>query len=243
MISCYPSNETSFADNGIKILHPTSAKIRIEDNGDYYCDFKDTIDNIDYYQAGMIIRVNTPWGYQGFRLKNPQIKNRTISVRGYHLYFDSENYIIRDSNVVQKTCNDALDHLNSATDTTSPFTTLSDVQTISSYRCVRHSLEEAIAVIIERWGGHLVRDNYSIEIRDNIGEDRGITLAYGKDIVDIKAEEKWDDVVTKILPVGKDGITLPEHYLEINDQLYDIPYIIGDIGAGRVDICTYIKKE
>lgn len=244
MISCYPSNEKNFADNGLKILHPTYAKIRIEDNGDYYCDFKDTIDNIDYYQAGMIIRVNTPWGYQGFRLKNPQIENRTIKVRGNHLYFDSENYIIRDSNVVAKDCNDALDHLNNATDTTSPFTTLSDVSTVASYRCVRHSLEEAIEVMLERWGGHLVRDNYDIEIRGTIGEDRGITLAYGKDIVSIKSDENWDDVVTKILPVGKDGLTLPEHYLEINETLYDIPYTkVVSFSQDNIDEEDYESEE
>ena len=49
MISVYPSNEKNFSDNGIKILKPLKALIRKEDNGDYYINLKDTIDNIDYY--------------------------------------------------------------------------------------------------------------------------------------------------------------------------------------------------
>ena len=224
MISVYSSDEKMFLNNGIKILHPLKALVRKEDNGDYYIDLKDTIENIEYYQSGMIIRVNTPWGYQGFRLSNPVIENKKISCKGHHLYFDSKNYIIEDSYVVDKDCNDALDHLNTATDITSPFNTLSDIPTISSYRCVRHSLEEAIQVILERWGGHLVRDNYNIEIRQNIGEDRGVVLAYAKNITSIKADENWDNVVTKILPVGKDGLKLPEVYLSIEEILYDIPY-------------------
>lgn len=224
MISCYPSTEKNFADNGIKILKPTYAKLRIEDNGDYYCNFKDTIDNLDYYQAGMIIRVKTPWGYQGFRLTNPEIENNIVKVKGYHLYFDSANYLIRDSYVVDKDCNDALDHLNSACDTTSPFSFISDIATELSYRCIRHSLEEAIAVVTERWGGHLIRNNYSVEVRGEIGQDRGVVLNYGKNISGIKAEENWDKVATKILPVGKDGITLPEIYLNTQEELYDIPY-------------------
>lgn len=224
MISVYDSTEKSFATNGIKILKPLKALIRKEDNGDYYIDLKDKIDFIDYYQAGLIIRVPTPWGYQAFRLTNPNIENNKITARAYHVYFDSQNYIIKDSYVVDKNCNDALDHLNMACDITSPFTTISDITTVNSYRCVRKSLEEAISDVIDRWGGHLVRDNYNIAIRENIGQDRGVILAYAKNISKITQKENWDNVVTKILPVGKDGLLLPETYLELEEDLYDIPY-------------------
>lgn len=224
MISVYDSTEKSFATNGIKILKPLKALIRKEDNGDYYLDLKDKIDFIDYYQAGLIIKVPTPWGYQAFRLTNPDIENNRITARAYHVYFDSQNYIIKDSYVVDKNCNDALDHLNMACDITSPFTTISDITTVNSYRCVRKSLEEAISEVIDRWGGHLVRDNYNIAIRENIGQDRGVTLAYAKNISKISQKENWDNVVTKILPVGKDGLLLPETYLELEEDLYDIPY-------------------
>lgn len=224
MISVYDSTEKSFATNGNKILHPRKALIRKEDNGDYHLDLKDKIDYLEYYQAGLIIRVPTPWGYQAFRLTNPNIENDSITVRAYHVYFDSKNYIIKDSYVVDKNCNDALDHLNMGCDTISPFTTISDVNSVNSYRCVRKSLEEAISEVVDRWGGHLVRDNFNIAIRSKIGQDRGVTLSYAKNISKITQKEVWDDVVTKILPVGKDGLLLPETYLELEEELYDIPY-------------------
>lgn len=224
MISVYPSNEMEFANNGIKILKPLKAKIHKEDNGEYYLDLKDNLDNIEYYQSGMIIRANTPWGYQGFRLGNPNINGNYITIRAKHLYFDSANYSIYDSYVVDKNCNDALDHLNNACDITTPFTFISDITRIASYRCIRHSLEEAVATVIERWGGHLIRDNYRVEVRNQIGNDNGIVISYAKNIQKLETDERWDDVVTKILPVGKDGITLPERYLELEEELYDIPY-------------------
>ncbi len=224
MISVYPSNERKFANNGIKILKPLKAKIHKEDNGEYYLDLKDNLDNIEYYQSGMIIRANTPWGYQGFRLGNPNINGNYITIRAKHLYFDSANYSIYDSYVVDKNCNDALDHLNNACDITTPFTFISDITRIASYRCIRHSLEEAVATVIERWGGHLIRDNYRVEVRNQIGNDNGIVISYAKNIQKLETDERWDDVVTKILPVGKDGITLPERYLELEEELYDIPY-------------------
>ena len=223
MIKIYEPTEKYFNFNGIKILHPLKAEIYIEDNGDYYIDLESTIEDLQYLQEGYIVRANTRWGEQGFRLTNPKRKNNRITVRGYHLWKDSSKYVIADSNVVNKDCNDALDHLNNACESETPFTTISDINTYSSIRIVRKSFEEAIASVLERWGGHLYRDNWTIGIKNKIGHDRGITIKYGKNSTTIEAEEDWNNVVTKILPVGYDGISLPEQYL-IADVQYEVPY-------------------
>lgn len=223
MIKTYEITERLFNHNGLKILHPTKAEIYIEDNGDYYIDIESNIDDLPYLQEGMIVRANTRWGEQGFRLTNPNKKNNRISVRGYHLWKDSSKYVIVNSYVDNKNCNDALDHLNSSCDTKTPFTTISDITKIESTRIVRKSFEESIATVIEKWGGHLYRDNWVIGIKDSIGMDRGVVIKYGKNSTEIEATENWDNVVTKILPVGYDGLTLPELYLESSVQ-YDVPY-------------------
>lgn len=226
MISVYESNEKSFNHNGLKVLHPRKCDVFKEDNGDYYIELEDTIDNIDYYQANMIIKCPTPFpeGKQLFRIINPEIKNNYIYVKAKHVYFDTSNYIILDNYIVDKNCNYALDHLNSNTDKLSPFTTSSNINTLSTYRCVRKSLEEAINIVIERWGGHLVRNNFNISIFDEIGVDRGVQIKYSKNLKELKVNENWDDVVTKLLPVGKDGLILPEKYIILEEQLYDIPF-------------------
>lgn len=139
------------------------------------------------------------------------------------MFYDSQNYLISDSYVVDKNCNDALDHLNNATDNTSPFTTVSDITEINSFRCVRKSLYEAIQTVLERWGGHLVRDNYTIAIMNAIGKDNGVVVRYAKNLKEINCEYNWDNVVTKLMPVGKDGLLLDKKYIYSNTQ-YDIPY-------------------
>src|SRR5574344_530239 len=223
MIKSFNSTEVNFNNNGLKILHPTKAEIYIEDNGDYYIDIESSINDLIFLQEGMIIRTNTRWGEQAFRLTNPKRKNNKVSVRGYHIWKDSSKYIIVDSNVVDKDCNDALDHINNACDTETPFTMISDISTICSTRIIRKSLEEAIAIIRDKWGGHLYRDNWTIGIKQNIGQERGIVIKYGKNSTDIEADENWDNVVTKLLPVGYDGLTLPEVYL-LSATSYDVPY-------------------
>jgi phage minor structural protein len=226
MISVYESNEKIFNHNGLKVLHPRKCDVFKEDNGDYYIELEDTIDNIAYYQANMIIKCPTPFpeGKQLFRIINPEIKNNYIYIKARHVYFDTSNYIILDNYIVDKNCNYVLEHLNSNTDKLSPFTTSSNINTLSTYRCVRKSLEEAINTVIERWGGHLVRNNFNISILDEIGIDRGVQIKYSKNLKELKVNENWDDVVTKLLPVGKDGLLLPEKYITLEEQLYDIPF-------------------
>lgn len=227
MIKIYDAEEKLFNHNGIKILKPLKCNVFKEDNGDYYIELEDNIKNNEYYQPNRIIMCSTPFpeGEQAFRIANNIEKNQSkIKLKAKHIYFDTKNYVIKDNYIEDKDCNYALDYLNSNTDTESPFTTSSDITTNNSYRCVRKSLEESISTIIDKWGGHLVRDNFNISVNSTIGKDRGVTLKYLKNIQTIKSEEIWDNVVTKILPVGKDGLLLPEIYLELEEQLYNIPY-------------------
>ena len=229
MIRVYDSTETLFATNGIKILNPLLAEITKKDNGDYYLELRDIVDNLDYYQKGLIIRIDTPWGVQGFRCDNPEIKNNRVECKAWHLSYDAKNYIIKDSNAVDKNCNDALDHFNNSTDRKTPFTTISDIGKLVSTRAVRKSLFEVYEWLIssDKYGGHWYRDNFTLGIKAEIGEDRGVVLATNKNITDIKVSEKWDDVCTKILPYTTDGevaILLDNNYIELEETLYDEVY-------------------
>lgn len=208
MIKAFGATDKIFSSNGDIVINPLKAKIHKEDNGDFYLDLETSLDYVDYLVEGNIIVAPTPQGEQAFRITNPQKTRKKITVKAWHVFYDSENYLIADSYVVDKNCNDALDHLNSATEPQSPFTTISDIGTVDSYRCVRESLYTAIQTVLERWGGHLVRDNFNIAIRAGIGMDNGVTIQYKKNLKEITCAENWDNVVTKLLPVGKDGLLL-----------------------------------
>ena len=223
MIKLFSETDHIFSSNGDKIIRPKKAIIHKEDNGSFYLDIETDLSYVEDLVTNKILVCPTPQGEQAFRIINPEISKHKIKIRANHIFYDSNNYLIEDSYVVDKNCNDALDHLNNATSDLSPFTTLSDVPGINSYRCVRSSLFEAFNVVLERWGGHLVRDNYDVQIRSSIGQDNGVTIRYKKNLKDISSTENWDDVVTKLMPVGKDGLLLPEKYVFSTVQ-YQIPF-------------------
>ena len=229
MIKAFQIDDKIYSSNGDKIIQPTKAVVHKEDNGDFFLQIESPLIYDEWLKPNNILVAPTPQGEQAFRITNVEKTRTKIRFKAYHVFYDSQDYLIEDSYVVEKSCNDALDHLNSATSDTSPFTTTSNITTINSYRCVRKSLYEAIQVVLERWGGHLVRDNWSIQVKDTIGQDNGVTVRYAKNLKNITATYNWDDVVTKLLPVGKDGILLNELdpdaslYVESGTQ-YDIPY-------------------
>lgn len=229
MIKVFSITDKIYNSNGDKIIQPTKAVVHKEDNGSFYLDIEAPLIYDEYLQPNNILVAPTPQGEQAFRISNVEKTRRKISFKANHVFYDSKDYLIEDSYVVEKSCNDALDHLNNATSDLSPFTTLSNITSTNSYRCVRKSLYEAIEVVLERWGGHLVRDNWNIQVRDTIGQDNGVVVRYAKNLKSITATYNWDNVVTKLLPVGKDGILLNELddeaslYVESGTQ-YEIPY-------------------
>lgn len=223
MIKVFSATDNIFTTNGDIVVKPLRAKVIKEDNGSYYLDLETDLSYLDYLVTNNIVVANTPQGDQAFRISNVQKTKNKIQIKALHVFYDSVNYLIADSFVVDKDCNDALDHLNSVTEPASPFTTISDIEAENSYRCVRSSLYEAVQTVLERWGGHLVRDNFSIGIRNSIGTDNGVTVRYRKNLKEITCTSNWDAVVTKLMPVGRDGLLLPEIYLT-SDTQYDIPF-------------------
>ena len=223
MIRAFNATDTIYSSNGDAVIAATKARVKNSDNGDYYLELTCGSEYNDYIQANNIIIAPTPRGDQAFRIRTVTKKNNKLEAKAWHVFYDSQNYLIADSYAVNMNCNAALDHFNNATDNPSPFTVSSDVLNVNSYRCVRTSLAECINTILERWGGHLVRDNWNISILADIGVDNGITIEYKKNLKELTASYDWSSVVTKIMPVGKDGILLDELYI-YSDIQYDIPY-------------------
>ena len=223
MLKLFGITDKLYGTNGDKIIIPTYQHITKEDNGNYYLEIETPLEYIDDLTSNRILVSNTPTGEQAFRITDIEKRQHKIKIKAWHISYDSQNYIIQDSYVVGKDGNGAINHLNDATDITSPFSVSSDITATYSYRCVRKSLYEAWIDMLDRWGGHIVRNNYNVAINSEIGQDNGVVVRYAKNLKDITASYDWTMVATKLLPVGKDGILLPEIYVYGLDQ-YDIPY-------------------
>ena len=218
MVKLFKATDLLFDNNGDKVIKPLKAKVHKEENGNFYLDFECDISYVNDIVENSILVAKTPSSEQAFRVGNVSKTKNKLITKAWHVFYDSENYLIADSYVVDKDCAGAMNHLNDATEPKSPFTMFSDITDVGSYRCVRKSLFEALKVVNERWGGYLIRDNFYIGLNKNIGEDNDVVIRYKKNLKYISCEEDWKNVVTKLLPVGKNGILL--NYLDPQKSIY-----------------------
>lgn len=230
MIKVFGQNDYDSSNGDVSFI-PLKALVYKSEYGDYYLDLECDLKYIDYLKAGNIVAVKLPQGEEPFRIYNPVVDGKKFTARCWHLTYDLKNYLVADNFIENKTCQYALNYLFTLSTPTaqSKFIGLSDVARYKSYRCVRKSLYEAIYDILDRWGGHLKRTQNMVIILADIEHDNGVVIQFRKNLKEITCEEVWDDVVTKILPVGKDGTLLnrvnpnASIYIESSTQ-YDIPF-------------------
>lgn len=181
---------------------------------------------------------------QGFRIHEVTTTlDELLEVTAFHLFYDLAANLIADTFVVNKTAKPALDQLLAAANTPHGFTaTSSDAVTRASARVVRMPLAVAIMdagednTFASRWGGEITRDNWHIHHSMRRGQDRGVVIRDRKNLTGYESSLDFTTVVTKILPVGYDGLLLPELYVD-SPKLgaYAIPRIrvmrYGDVKA------------
>lgn len=81
---------------------------------------------------------------------------------------------------------------------------------------------------INRWGGEILFDNFSVIVNDKIGEDHGIELRYGKNIPENGLKEDIDvtDVVTRIYPKSYNGYTMSNNGYVDSPIINNYPVIL-----------------
>lgn len=239
MIKIFDENDRDFSSNGNIAINPIKCKERKKKslNG-WYLEVEVAVKYKDYILQDKlcVVKTKSKANPQAFRIDNPKVTNNVISFTANHVMFDAKRYLLYDVRPTLQDGQNALSYINERTDKTSPFTVYSNVETIRTAYFVRRNLLEAWQVLEERWGGTFDADNWTIRLLNSVGNDNGETISYGKNMQGIQIFEDWSNVCTKVCPVGYDGMTLPERYLESEVQ-YETPY------TKKVEFQTEIVDE
>lgn len=225
MIKIFNPNDKRYTTNGNIAIQPSKCiETKSEGFSGWEVDVEVHLKYKNFIAHDNIIVVPTKSrGEQPFRIQNPEITQRNIKFRAIHVAFDTSRYLIQDIYPQSLNGSALLDWINARTDRQSPFTTISDVSNLGTARIIRKTLQEAFLIAQERVGGFFDFDKWEINLLSSIGLDRGETIRYGKNLQGIRVYENWSNVCTKILPIGPNGITLPEVYL-FSDIQYDEVY-------------------
>lgn len=227
MIKIFNSNDRDFSSAGNIIIEPIKClETKKKSLNGWYIEVEMPIKYKEYIEKDKLCVVSTKSKLkpQAFRIADDiQYTNKKIKFTANHIMFDAKDYILVDVRPTNQNGINGLNYINQRTDIVSPFTMFSNVENIDTAYFIRKSLLEAWEVFEERWGGTFDADNWDISFLQTVGNDNGENIIYGKNMQSMDIYEDWSSVVTKIYPVGYDGIMLPEKFIE-SDIQYEKPY-------------------
>lgn len=231
----YESTENDFTKNGEGFLTDTlEATVTESLNGDMFLEFTYPINghNAEKIQEDKIIKCPVGNGNsQLFRIKRIVKDYTEMTIYAPHIFYDLLDNFVLDTAPTNLTCQSFGQWVLSKTNYENNFTFESDISTSATARYVRRNPVDIIMgdtdnSMINLFDGDLERDNYKIKLLQRRGTDAGVALIFGKNIKDIKITRDTTGIYTRILPLGFDGLTLPETYVDsplIND--YRAPLI------------------
>lgn len=250
MITVYDSKETDFTHNGLAVLADcTSCIITEEINGRLELDLTHPIDPRGKYKFltgfniikadGQLFRIDVP--------ENIQESGTSVKIHALHIFYDNNYGFIEDRRAEVKTASEAL----AIALQDNPRATVGecDVAGTNTAYFVKNNPTESVFSIQDRWGGELLRDNFSVALKNKIGSNNGVLVAFGKNIQGFSQRPDFTGVATRIMPTGKDGCTIDlvnggSKYLDsplINNPAY--PFVITrEVKFPDLDDATALKN-
>lgn len=211
MIQVYHASDTDLSVNGIEV-HPSECQFEATINGTWQLSMEVPTSDVHWIDVedNGVIKVDTPYGIQLFRIYSKDKTQFDISMNAYPIFMDSKNdtfiYDRRPTNCDGQT---ALSTLLNGT----KYKGHSNISTKSTAYWIRKNVIECIGSnddnsFLNRWGGEVRYDNYDIYVNDRIGSDNGMRVEFGFNMSEVEEKIDFSEVVTRIRPVAYNGYQL-----------------------------------
>ena len=236
MITIHEKTAKTFDTIGLGTLVPGSCIVEEELNGAYELEMKHPYDEGGKWkriERGRILYASTPRGKQPFRIYYVKPTMKEISVNARHIFYDLlDNQCEPISH--SGTATAALTALQAAFAYPMPFSFDTDISITGTLTTGRMNPVQALlsdddeaTSFVKGYGGELLRDGFRVSVKAALGQDRGVSIRYGKNLVGLAVTEDESNVKTRIVCYGKNGsATLDSPHL--GDYIYPKIYTLED---------------
>lgn len=221
----FEKNATAFTTNGLGWLPDcTFGECTEERNGLFEVEFDYPITgkNYDKIALGRIVLVQPAYAeasqpFEIYEITKPI--NGIVNVRAKHISYRLNTVTVKPFTAT--TVAAALLGLKNNSANTNPFTFWTDKSTVANFKVtvpqqLRGLLGGQEGSILDVYGGGEYEwDGFTVKLYQNRGQDRGVTLRYGKNITDLTDEASNASVYTGIVP-----------YYYGNETLVVVPEVI-----------------
>ena len=218
MIQAYRLENKNYSQNGDMVLVPTRAIVHPILNGSWTAELSHPIDREGrwkYIVENAVIKMPSFNGDQLFRVKKRKKSDSGVTATLEPIFYDSmDDCWLDDIRPTGKNGQEALDIMLTPN---SKYTGQSDITRAATAYYQNMNFLEALngdvdQSFVNRWGGEILYDNFTIIVNDRIGGDYGVELRYGKNIPDDGMSYEVDirNVVTRIYPKAYNGYMMTD---------------------------------
>lgn len=156
-----------------------------------------------------------------YSISKPMDGNVTVLAR--HISYDLAGVVVEPFTTT--TCVLALQGLKEHSANQNGFTFWTDINSTAEFKVevpspIVSCLGGSEGSVLDVFGGEFEFDNYTVKLHSQRGRDRGVTIRYGKNLIDLTQEESCDNVYTAVYPFYKDtdGVitALPEKFVQVS---------------------------
>lgn len=210
----FASSATSFTTQGIGALTDTIlCYVDEERNGKYEGYLRYPITGIHYADIGLrsiiVMKPNytdDPQPFRVYEITKPI--NGVVTVYFQHISYDLSGYPVQP--FTASTLTTALSGLTANCPITCPFTLTSSRSVTATFKAdvpasIRSWLGGKAGSLLDVYGGEYSYDVYTVRLETQRGENRGVTIRYGKNLTDLEQEENCAAVYTGVYPYWTDA--------------------------------------
>ena len=240
MIQIYSPTNTNYDANGDMTLMPSEATVHPILNGAWEAALTHPLDAEDrwkYIVDEAVVKMPSFNGDQLFRIKKKEKSDSGITATMEPIFMDAMgDCFLTDVRPTNATGQEAL---NAMTAPNSKYSGQSDILVTATAYYQYKNLIEALNdgednCFLNRWGGEIIYNNFTVIVNQRAGGDYGVELRYGKDIPQDGMTEEVDfrDVITRIYPKAFNGYTMS------NDGYVDSP-LVNNYPTVKATTITY----
>ena len=209
MIEIYLKTNTNYDKNGDITLDPTSCAYKDSESLVTLEHFIDDEGRWKYINFENVIAAEENGKKKLYRIYNVVRGLYSVTAYARPIFYDLIDKVLLDVRPTNKIGKEALDIILADTG----FTGHSNISTSNTAYYVRKNIVEALLgdeenSFINRWGGEFYCENFDVYINDRIGADNGVRVEFGYNLNEIEEDVNIEEVVTRIIPTGYDGIML-----------------------------------
>ena len=227
----YEKNEQNFQSIGIAILSDClSCTVNEELNGKYECEFSYSISGVNFEKITVDrivkIQANEVSEPQLFRIyKSSKAINGIAKFYCQHISYDLNMLVVEPfGDLLNVSANYALNQILTHTVYGHQFivnATVGGTKNIVSQtpKSVRKWLGDDEGCIHQLYGGEFEFDNFNIKLSSNRGQNKGVTIQYGKNLKSINAELDIQSVYSSVYPYA---ITDKGQYKSLTEKTIEL---------------------